>query len=117
MFRSFRFAFRILVKMRSSKLERNNMMAILLYMMELFPNMQIGNSGIVDDVCILCSASELGTGGTWASEIRISGDDDDYQFKKMLIIAIYYFIYFKKLMVINGNRNENVVYIVAFFRQ
>lgn len=44
------------------------------------------------DIILMCGASELGTAGSWASQVKIFGDDADFQLKKMLLNAIYYFI-------------------------
>lgn len=42
------------------------------------------------DLTLLSVATEIGTGGTWASQIRFSPIKPNYEFKKMLLLAVCY---------------------------
>lgn len=48
--KSFRCTFKYLICSKINKFERNDYMGILLFMLELFPNMKLGNTGIIDGI-------------------------------------------------------------------
>ncbi|KAK4880266.1 hypothetical protein RN001_008412 [Aquatica leii] len=80
---------RVLTKC-NNQINRNYVMAVILLFMDLFPNFPLISSGLASDIGILCAAAEIGSGGTWLSEVSFGTNENDYEFKKMLILAVCY---------------------------
>ncbi|XP_031342178.1 cilia- and flagella-associated protein 69-like [Photinus pyralis] len=74
----------------NNQIYRNFIMSVILHCMDLFPNLQLNLSGLANDIGVLCSATEFGTGGTWITNVTFGTNDYDYEFKKMLLLAICY---------------------------
>ncbi|XP_050307392.1 uncharacterized protein LOC126744087 isoform X2 [Anthonomus grandis grandis] len=88
---SLQWAFRLFTIKESTKVERNNVLAVLLLLMDIYPDVLVGNLTFAYDIAMLAMNRDIWFHTNWTSDIVLNTSQEDHSCMALLLMCISYF--------------------------
>ncbi|KAH1013622.1 hypothetical protein HUJ04_002592 [Dendroctonus ponderosae] len=89
--KSLQWAFRVFTMNPTTNVERNNVLAVLLLLMEIYPDLLLGNLTFAYDIAMLAMARDISFRSNWTSHIILTTSHEDHSCMSLLLMCISYF--------------------------
>ncbi|CAH1960027.1 unnamed protein product [Acanthoscelides obtectus] len=89
---SLQYAFILFVTSYNKFVERNDVLAIILQLLRLFPNLCFVESGLADDLANIGYISLFQPRSAWGKKIKITNSEVDFMYVKLLLTILPYYV-------------------------
>ncbi|KAL1497007.1 hypothetical protein ABEB36_008039 [Hypothenemus hampei] len=90
---SLQWAFRLFTMKERSSIDRNNVLTVLLLLMEIYPDLLLGNLTFAYDIAMIAMSNDIVFHPNWTSnfKIRFTTSNEDHNGMVLLLMCISYF--------------------------